>query len=640
MILATAGHVDHGKTSLIKRLTGIDTDRLAEEKARGLTIDLGFAYKPLPSGAILGVVDVPGHERFVSNMLAGVGAIDCALLVVAADDGPMPQTREHIAILDLLNIGTGVVALTKVDRAGPGRVGEAEAEVREVLAGTFLEGADIFPVSSATGEGIARLEEHLEVLAELFDVRSRRGHFRLAVDRCFTIHGAGVVVTGAVFSGELPSGASALVSPAGSVARVRSLRALNEPAQSGHAGERLALNLGGPGARKDRIRRGDWIVAPPAHNPSSRIDARLRILAAEDGAFRHNSPVHFHFGAQDVPARVAILEGNAIAPGESALVRISLDQPTLAVHGDRFVLRDQSAQRTIGGGLVLDAFGPTRGRAREGRLAQLGALETDSAAEALGNLLALPEGEVDLTWFERLFNLRPGEAQAVQQEVAFVRTGTAAAPFAVTAEKWNILQEQALEVVVAWQKANPDSQGLSSTEIRKSLPVRTSAAVLASALTQIVAGGRLRSEGQLYFVPGSRKIIEAKTGALGDLIVTALREGGVPPPTVHEISARTALAPKLISGFLNRAAAKGTVCRVAETRFFLAETVDLLARKTEELGKASGDGWFKITDFRERTGIGRRSSVELLEYFDKVGFTVRDGDQRRVARSASHLFGG
>jgi len=639
MILATAGHVDHGKTSLIRRLTGVDTDRLAEEKARGLTIDLGFAYKPLPSGVTMGVVDVPGHERFISNMLAGVGAIDCALLVIAADDGPMPQTREHLAILDMLGIESGVVALTKVDRVDIERLEEAILEVQDVLAGTGLEGVDIFPVSSLTGEGLPQLEAHLEAMTELFEPRARRGHFRMTVDRCFTIAGAGVVVTGAGFSGEIENAASAVISPTGTAVRVRGLRALNEPAQAGHAGERIALNLTGPGVQTDRIRRGDWIVAAQAHHPSSQIDARLRVAMTEEKAFRNNSPVHFHFGAQDVPARVAILERGAISPGESALVRISLKEPTLAVHGDRFVLRDQSAQRTIAGGSVLDPFGPIRGRARADRLAVLQALDTNSPSEALAGLLALPQEEVDLRWFGRAFNLRADEADAAYAELEFVRAGTPATPFAITTGKWSALKDQALDIVVSWQRAHPDSQGLSSSDVFKALSTKTSKPVLATVLASIVADGRLRQEGQLYFVPGSRKNITAKTRALDELIVRALREGGVPPPTVHEISARTALAPNLIFGFLNRATARGLVCRVGEKRFFLSDTVRVLAKTTEELGNTSIDGWFKASDFRDRTGIGRRPSVELLEYFDDVGFTVRDGDQRRVAKPAAALFG-
>jgi len=638
MILATAGHVDHGKTSLVRRLTGVDTDRLAEEKARGLTIDLGFAYKPLPSGTILGVVDVPGHERFVSNMLAGVGAIDCALLVVAADDGPMPQTLEHVAILDMLGVAIGAVAVTKIDCVDATRFDEALAEIRDALSGTFLEDAEVFPVSNVTGKGIAELQEHLAALAELFEPRERRGYFRLAVDRCFTIHGAGVVVTGAAFSGQLASGSRAMVAPLGSDVRVRSLRALNEPAQAGHAGERIALNLTGAGARKDAIRRGDWIVASEANHPSSRLDARLRLLATEDHALVQNRPVHFHFGAQDVAARVAVLEGNSISPGGSALVRITLDRPTMAIHGDRFILRDQSAQRTIAGGIVLDAHGPSRGRARAARVAQLRALDTGSPAEAFDNLLALPEGEVDLTWFARLFNLRPEEVEAMVEPSGVIRAGDAASSHAITLAKWERLQVDALERVAAEQMAHPDGQGISAAEIRKSIALQTSAPALSAALAQLVAAGKLQNQGQVFFLPGSRNKTQHQAGALGDLIVGALRDGGIPPPTVHELSARTALAPHLIFGFLNRAAAKGIVRRVGDRRFFLSGSVTRLAKETEELGKKSTEGWFKVSDFRERTGIGRRPAVELLEYFDKVGFTIREGDCRRVARPAAALF--
>jgi selenocysteine-specific elongation factor len=639
MILATAGHVDHGKTLLVKRLTGIDTDRLAEEKARGLTIDLGFAYKPLPSGATLGIVDVPGHERFVSNMLAGVGGIDCAMLAVSADDGPMPQTLEHIAILDLLEIDHGVVALTKIDRVEPNRIPAAMEEVRRAVSGTFLRDAPIFPVSSVTGEGVPELQAHLFSRAELHRARAAAGQFRMTVDRCFTIQGVGLVVTGSVFSGEIATGMSALVAPAGAEVRVRGMHVLDQPAHSTRAGDRVALNLTGAGARANRIQRGDWIIAAAAHAPTTRVDARLSLLSTEEAPLRRDRPVHFHFGAQDIPARIAVLESDPIAPGQNGLVRVTLDRPAMAAHGDRFVLRDQSAQRTIAGGVVLDIFGPGRGRARPARLEKLRALDARSPAAALQRLLALREAEVDLKWFRQLFNLRPDEMEAVRREVDFVSTAKTYAPFAVSAEKWRMLQRHAVEIVFARQGSGAENQGVSSAQILKSLPLPTAPSVLSSALAEVAASGRLTSKGQLYFLPGARKAVEQQADALGDLIIGQLRAGGFPPPTVNELSEKTSLALNQVLGFLTRASAKGVVRRVGERRFFLSETLGGIARDVEDLAGSPADGWFGIADFREKTGIGRRHSVELLEYFDRVGFTVRNGDKRRVARPASQVFG-
>ncbi|MDX1376875.1 MAG: selenocysteine-specific translation elongation factor, partial [Burkholderiales bacterium] len=348
MIVATAGHVDHGKTSLVRALTGVDTDRLPEEKKRGLTIDLGFAYLPLAGAATIGFVDVPGHERFVHNMLSGVAGIDFALLVVAADDGPMPQTREHLAILDLLGVSQGAVALSKIDRVSEARVAEVRAALGTLLAPTGLAGAPIFPLSVVSDTGVGALKAHLEAAARALQPRAREGNFRLAVDRAFTIAGAGLVVTGTVVSGEVAVGDTVRALLAGEAARVRSIHAQNAAAGIGVAGERCALNLAGIDG-KSPIERGDWIVAGTLPPAVRRFDARLRVLADEAGALAHWTPVHVHLGAADVTGRVAVLEGAGIAPGASGLVQLLLERPIGALGGDGFILRDQSSRRTLAG---------------------------------------------------------------------------------------------------------------------------------------------------------------------------------------------------------------------------------------------------------------------------------------------------
>ncbi|MDQ3196506.1 MAG: selenocysteine-specific translation elongation factor, partial [Pseudomonadota bacterium] len=287
MIIGTAGHIDHGKTALVKALTGIDADRLQEEKARGITIDLGFAYKPLPSGEILGFVDVPGHEKFIHNMLAGATGIDYALLVIAGDDGPMPQTLEHLAIVDLLHLTRGSVALTKIDTITDARIDEVSAQIRAQLAGTTLAAAPLFPVSAITGAGIEALDRHLrQAAAELANTHTTSGKFRLAVDRCFTLAGIGIVVTGTVFSGQVAAGDRLVVSPAGIAVRVRGIHAQNQLAVSGRRGQRCALNLAGLQLEKNDIQRGNWIVAEAAHAPTSRLDVRLQVLASEAKALK------------------------------------------------------------------------------------------------------------------------------------------------------------------------------------------------------------------------------------------------------------------------------------------------------------------------------------------------------------------
>jgi selenocysteine-specific elongation factor len=318
MIIGTAGHIDHGKTALVKALTGVDGDRLKEEKARGITIDLGFAYLPVAGHKTLGFIDVPGHERLVHTMLAGASGIDFALLAVAADDGVMPQTREHLAIIDLLGIERGVVALTKTDIAPPGRVAEVTAQIGHAIAGTRLEGAEILPVSARTGQGIDRLRRRLEAAADGIPVRSGEARFRLAVDRVFTLPGVGVIVTGTVLSGSVHVGDRVAISPSGQAARVRSLHAQSKPAESGQAGDRCALNLVGDGIAKESIHRGDMILDPDLHAPTDRIDARLHLLPSETRPVRQWVPARLHHASAEVGARIVLLDEEPIAPGATA----------------------------------------------------------------------------------------------------------------------------------------------------------------------------------------------------------------------------------------------------------------------------------------------------------------------------------
>src|SRR5215475_1016714 len=379
MIIGTAGHIDHGKTALVRALTGVDADRLPEEKARGITIDIGFAYRPVAGGETLGFVDVPGHERFVHNMLAGAIGVDFVLLVVAADDGPMPQTREHLQILDLLGLRQGIVALSKADLVSPERLAEVTRQMTALLAGTGLASAEIMPVSSLTGAGIAELEGRMLAAAANLPPRSAAGRFRLAVDRSFTLSGVGTVVTGTVFAGQVSAGDRLLLSPSGTEARVRGIHAQNRQAERGRAGQRCAINIAGPQIDKDSVQRGDWLVDPAAHAPTDRFDACLRLLPTEVRPLRHWTPVHLHLGAAHLPARVALLDTEALAPGETALAQVVTDRSIGTLHGDRLILRDQSAQRTVGGGLVLDPWPPARGRRRPQRLATLRALGRQTA---------------------------------------------------------------------------------------------------------------------------------------------------------------------------------------------------------------------------------------------------------------------
>ncbi len=638
MIVATAGHVDHGKTLLVKALTGIDADRLPEEKRRGMTIDLGFAYRHLGDESVLGFVDVPGHEKFVRNMLAGVGGIDFALLIVAADDGPMPQTEEHLAILDLLGVRAGAVAITKTDRVTRERLVDATEEVGVLLAGTTLEDAPVFPLSAMTSDGVPALQAHLEAAVLAFDARSDAGNFRLAIDRTFTIAGAGLVVTGTVYAGRVAVGDRLMLSPAGTPVRVRAIHAQNRDANEGRAGERCALNITGSGIGRQSVHRGDWILAEPAHAPVRRLDATIGLLASEKRGLRHWTPVHLHLAASAVTGRVAVLEGGSIAPGQSGLAQLVLDEAIGALAGDKFILRDQSARRTIGGGRIIDPFSPARGRARPARIALLRAMGGGDAAAELQALLAANADGVDLARFAQARNLTGAEADALWDRAEMVRTGSPQHQTGIAPAHWEALLDAVLGVLREWHARQPDQPGPEEARLRRALPGRLSEALFGAAILDLLHAGRIARDGAHLTLPGHRPAFSATDAALWARIEGLLVEGGSRPPRVLEIAEAVSLDGRATERFLQRAARVGLVMRVADNRFYLPATLLELARLAASLAAEAPDG-FAVGAYNKRAGIGRNLTIELLEFFDKKGLTRRDGAGRKLTAKPEDLFG-
>ncbi|MEA2930104.1 MAG: selenocysteine-specific elongation factor, partial [Hyphomicrobiales bacterium] len=500
MIVGTAGHIDHGKTSLTRALTGVDTDRLKEEKARGISIDLGFAYLPAPDGAVVGFVDVPGHEKFVHNMLAGATGIDFVLLVIAADDGVMPQTLEHLAIVDLLGITRGVVALTKADLAGPERRAQLKTEIASALGGTGLAGSAIVPVSVVSGEGVETLRAHLFAAASALGARTARGRFRLAVDRCFTLAGTGTVVTGTVLSGAVNVGDRVTVSPSGLSARVRSIHAQNRPAERGQAGERCALNLAGDGITKDAISRGHVALDSDLHAPTARIDAALRVLASEQKPIAQWMPVRLHHAAADVAARVVLLGETPVAPGTESFVQLVLERPIAAAAGDRFVLRDGTAQRTIGGGRFLDLRAPARKRRTPERLAQLEAHAIAEPGAALAGLLERAPRFVDLAAFARDRALAAVEADALAERGTVIRIpGTS---LVLSPATWLALRRSLAAALEAFHADNPDLPGLGLERLRLQLEPRLPAPAFAAMLQGLARAREVALDGAWVRLPG------------------------------------------------------------------------------------------------------------------------------------------
>lgn len=639
MIIATAGHIDHGKTLLVQTLTGVDTDRLPEEKARGMSIDLGFAYHKLPNGEVVGFVDVPGHERFIRNMLAGVTGIDYALLVVAADDGPMPQTEEHLAILNLLGVDQGVVALTKIDRAEPDRVVEVAAQIETLLEGTCLAGSEILPVSVVTSEGMGDLNAYIELALEGLRARADDGKFRLAIDRCFTLPGSGLIVTGSVFSGSVSVGDSLTISPQGIQARVRSIHAQNQEAGSGTVGQRCAVNLAGTEVRKNEIHRGGWLLDGSLHNPVPRFDAELHVLASEPRSLKHWTPVHVYLGAAEVPGRVALLKDKNIAPGESGLVQIVLSRQIGALRGDGFIIRDQSARRTMAGGRVLDPFAPSRGRAKPERIAYLNAMAEPDPENSLTTLLEGNPLGVDLTNFATAWNLSDELRDRLFADVAMKSAGPDGAPIGFATSHWHNLAERILSTLKLSHENSPEKPGLSGDALRLALNIRMSVAVFEGLLGTLVDAGTAIFRGNSYCLPGFTAELVPKDAALWRKIEPILEDGYTKPPVVHEIAKDIGQQPVAVERFLVRCARLGMVIQVAKNRFLLPEAVIGLGEIVEGLAQSSQENGFGAAEFRDRSNIGRNLAIEILEYFDKAGLTWRTGNTRKLRKSVTEVFG-
>jgi selenocysteine-specific elongation factor len=639
MIIATAGHVDHGKTSLVRALTGVDTDRLPEEKARGLTIDLGFAYVPLPDGRLFGFVDVPGHQRFVKNMLAGVSNVDHALLVVAADDGVMPQTVEHVEILDLLGVAQATVAITKIDKVGAGRSEEVEAEIRTLLGHTRIAVEDVFRTCVHTHEGVGALRARIAALAQAHAAPPPAGRFRLAVDRAFILHGVGVVATGSVHAGVARVGETVTVAPAGATARLRGLRIHDNDVSSVQAGDRCAIHLSG--VALDDLRRGVWITAGP-NQATQRIEVELCLFERER-PLRHWAPAHLHIGAEDLTCRVALLAAKTVQPGETAIAALHLDRPIAAWTLQKFILRDQSAQRTLGGGLVLDPLPPAsplptlprlRGRVGRGlRLMRLDALSAHDAATAFTRVLAASPRGFDFDAFAQSCNLTAPECEALVAAHPVKIGHDGSAKIVLHADHWNALCNETVEVLKAHHGKHPELLGLNETRVHAALRPVVAKALLRGAVMELCEAGILGRSGVIIHLSGHRAQPTPAEAALWKRVEPALAASGVRPPRVRELVDLIGVALDRLESFLDRAEQLGWVHRVAENRYFLPATLRELERIADHVAAEYADGTFAAADFNRASGIGRNLTIKVLEYFDRIGTTQRHGDRRSPLRA-------
>ncbi len=613
-VIGTAGHVDHGKSALVQALTGIDPDRLAEEKQRGMTIDLGFAWLTLPSGREISIVDVPGHERFIKNMLAGVGGIDLALLIVAADESVMPQTREHLAILDLLGVARGIAVITKADLADDDLLALVQLETEELLAETTLAGAPVLSVSAATGAGVRDLAAAIDSALSATPLRRDVGRPRLPVDRAFTISGFGAVATGTLIDGALEVGQAVELVPSGRQSRIRGLQSHQTKIAAAAPGNRVAVNLGGMSA--DDVARGEVVTIPGWLRATRAIDARLRLLDAAPHGVRHNYPATFHAFAAETPARVRLLEADEIGPGEEAWAQIWLEQPVALVRGDRFVIRSSDA--TLGGGVVVDVDARRHRRRNASTLDRLARLAEGSPSSQLISALEGRE-PADVATLAKRANIAETDALALAQNA--VAEGSVIAIGAdvglsvnlYTAAAWARLSTSAREALAAFHAQNPLRVGMTREELRSRLGLRGSlgAAVVAHLAARGVfvdAAGTLRLSGHAVAVSDAQR-------AAMDAYVAELERDPFPvePP---------ALPPELLALL----AEEGRVARAPQGVVFGMGAYERL--KAQVTSHLEEHGSITVAQTRDMIGASRKYALALLERLDEEKVTRRLGDER------------
>ncbi len=629
LVLGTAGHIDHGKSTLVKALTGTDPDRLAEEKERGITIELGFAQLELPSGRTMGVVDVPGHERFVRQMVAGATGIDVVLLVVAADDGIMPQTREHLAIIDLLGIPRGVVAITKADLAEPDWLELVEGEVAGLLRGTSIDGAPIVPVSARSGAGLPELLATLDEVAAEAESRQSNLPLRLPVDRVFTIAGAGTVVTGTLWSGTAKRDDQVELMPSGKRGRIRSVQMHGKPAEKAVAGNRVALNIAG--LDTDEISRGDIVAEPGTLTVTDRFDARITYLSSEEKPFETGARVHVHHGTREVLGRVLLMGAEQLQPGESSLAQLRLEEPLSPRYDDRFIIRSYSPMWTIGGGVVLDALPPRRTTLKPHERELLDALlGHDLSGAALGLLAsrALP-----MTSAQVAAALGVPRAQVADDlnRAKLERLSVGGDTYYLTRDAQEHLLAEIEGELLAFHEANPKATGLGIAALRDRVDRRLEPKVFDVLLGLAIEVGNVVLAGGEARHPKAASTALAAEGEASEKLAALLKAQGLAPGTTAELAAEAGVDPGLARKVLGKLAAEGALLRLGPDLHFDATAV---AKAREQIvGYLKEHGTILAKDARDLTGTSRKYLLPLLEYFDAQGITKRDGDTRTLGKA-------
>lgn len=627
--IGTAGHIDHGKTALVKALTGIDTDRLKEEKERGISIELGFAFFRLGDETTLGIVDVPGHERFVKTMLAGVGGIDLVVLVIAADEGVMPQTREHLHICELLGIHRGLVALTKKDLVDPEWVDLVREEVRSFLAGTFLHGAPILPVSAVTGEGLGELKDVLARLAAESHPRQGDGTVRLPIDRVFTIRGFGTVVTGTLWTGALAVGDEVAILPKDLHSRVRKLQVHNENVERAAAGQRAAVNL--PGLDTGEIERGDLLCLPDTLRVSTSLEATLALLPDAPRPLANRTRVRFHLGTAEILARVIVLDREKVNPGEEAYVHLRLERPTAAMLHDRYVVRSYSPATTIGGGTILDPCPPPKRRRRPEVVAHLKVLEQGSSRDRLLELLK-SSSTAPLT-LSALRSMASLDASSLEEQIhqllaegkIITHKGREGETF-LHRQVYEDLRRTIVSLLRQFHAQQPLREGISKEELRSRLGRGVSPSLFTQILSDLIETGEITHDRDRVRLTSYRPQLSPAEAALTERLETLYRRTALQPPTTDAAFREVGADRRGAQAIFFRLVEQGMLIKIKDDLYLHREVYENL--KARILAHLTEHSSISVPTFKDLLGVTRKHAIPYLEHFDQIKLTRRAGDDR------------
>ena len=633
IILGTAGHIDHGKTSLIKAISGIDTDRLKEEKQRGITIELGFAAIDLPSGIHIGVVDVPGHEKFVKNMVAGASGIDVVAMIIAADEGVMPQTREHLEICHLLGVEHGFVALTKIDMVDEEWLELVTEDLQEFTRGTFLENSPIVPVSSISGEGTDQFLQTLDEFCSQLPEREASALFRLPADRVFTIKGFGTVITGTLISGKIQTGEPVMIYPSGIKTKVRGLQVHDQTVTEAEAGMRTAINF--QGIEKATVNRGDVVARPDTLRSTYMIDVDFHYLESNERPIKNREHVRFHTGTSEISCNIILLDREEIIPGDSAIVQLRLDLPVACVRDDRFVVRSLSPVRTLGGGRILNPVPRKHKRFRKNVIAGLANLLTQDPEILLDfHIQEAGYSELTLADLAIMTNLSANQLESALQSLLSKQTiiQTDKDPKRYIHKKAvEAFKTEVIDRLTDYHAKHPLKAGMPKGELKSKFPPVMTQKLFNQLLHRMVQAEAIRQSESSIRLPDHQVRLAEEESDLKEKILDVFQQEGLQPPVFKDLVTRLNIRPETVKNIVMVLVNEGRLIKAKEDLFFHADAIRKLQERLVAYLKANGE--ISTPEFKEMTQTTRKYTIPLLEYFDSANITIRVGDNRKLRKS-------